>query len=86
MKNKIALYASGVGATLAGLFAATFAHATVLFAVPTSTAPSLTANVGDQLGDSGTLLVIGVVAGIYLVFYVIRQLIGMIPKSRGART
>lgn len=85
MKNKVGLWVSGVGASIVGFGLASFAHAAVLFSVPTSTAPSLTANVGDQLGDAGTLAVIGVVAGIYLVFYVIHQLIGMIPKSRGGR-
>lgn len=85
MKNKIALWLSGAGAVIAGLVTAASSHAAVLFTVPTSTAPSLTANVGDQLGDSGTLLVLGVIAGIYLVFYVIHQLLGMIPKSRGRR-
>lgn len=83
--NKIKIWVAGVGATIAGLAVSSFAHASVLFSVPTSTAPSLTANVGDQLGDSGTLAVIGVVAGIYLVFYVIHQLIGMVPKGRGGR-
>lgn len=86
MKNKILSYSSGIFAAVAGFLAlAGTTHAAVLFAVPTSTASSLTANVGDQLGDPGTLLVIGVVAGIYLVFYVIAKLIGMIPKHGGRR-
>ena len=85
MKNKLGLWLSGAGAAIVGFGMAAFAHASVLFSVPTSTAPSLTANVGDQLGDAGTLAVIGVVAGIYLVFYVIHQLIGMVPKGRSGR-
>lgn len=86
MRNKLAIWATGAAATLVGFAAASMAHASVLFEVPTSTAPSLTANVGDQLGDTGTLAVIGVIAGIYLVFYVIRQLLSMIPKSHGKKS
>lgn len=85
--KKIAMYASGVGATLAGVLMTVAAHAQeAFFTVPTSTASSLTANVGSQLGDAGTLLVIGVAAGIPLAFYVIHQLIGLVPKSRGRRS
>jgi hypothetical protein len=86
MKNKLFLYGATITATLTGLVMAATTHAAVLFAVPTSTAPSLTANVGDQLGDTGTLAVIGVVAGIYLVFYVISQLISLVPKKGGRRS
>ena len=85
--KKVQLWLTGVGATVAGLAMSVAAHAqTAFFSVPTSTAPSLTANVGAQLGDSGTLLVIGVAAGIPLAFYVIHQLIGLLPKSRGRRS
>ena len=84
--KKFAMYASGVGATLAGVLMTVAAHADAFFEVPTSTASSLTANVGSQLGDAGTLLVIGVAAGIPLAFYVIHQLIGLLPKSRGRRS
>ena len=77
---------SGVVAVL-GASATTFAaHAQTAFAViPTSTAPSLTADIGAQFSDPGTLLVIGLAAGIPLTFYVIHQLIGLLPKSRGRR-
>ncbi len=63
------------------------AHAQTAFAVvPTSTAPALTADIGAQFADPGTLLVIGLAAGIPLTFYVIHQLIGLLPKSRGRRS
>jgi hypothetical protein len=84
--KKISLYMSGAGAAIAGMALTLAAHADAFFQVPTSTAPSLTANVGSQLGDAGTLLVIGVAAGIPLAFYVIHQLIGLLPKSRGRRS
>jgi hypothetical protein len=84
MKNiytKLAIVgaAVGYGLTYAGVFAASF------FTVPTSTASSLTASVGDQIGDAGTLLVIALAAGIPLAFYVIHQLIGLVPKGRAGR-
>jgi hypothetical protein len=83
--KKFAMWASGAGAVVASFVLATAANAQAFFEVPTSTASSLTANVGSQLGDAGTLLVIGVAAGIPLAFYVIHQLIGLLPKSRGRR-
>ena len=80
------LWLTGVGATIAGLAFTVAANAqSAFFAVPTSTAPNLTASIGSQIGDAGTLLVIGVAAGIPLAFYVIHQLIGLLPKSRGRR-
>jgi len=86
MKNKFYLYASGVVGAVAAFGLSAAANAASFFTVPTSTASGLTANVGDQLGDQGTLLVIGVAAGIPLAFYVIHQLIGLLPKSRGRRS
>jgi NAD(P)H-hydrate repair Nnr-like enzyme with NAD(P)H-hydrate dehydratase domain len=84
MLKKIALWSAGAGATLAGLVAAFAANAQV-FTVPTSTATNLTADVSSQLGDVGTLALIVIVAAIPLVFYVIHQLLGLVPKSRGRR-
>ena len=49
--------------------------------MPTSTASSLTATIGHQLTDPGTLLVIGLVAGIPLTFYVMEQLIALLPGN-----
>lgn len=86
MKNKLMIWASGIGTVAASLLAVAAAHADAFFSVPTSTASSLTANVGSQIGDAGTLLIIGVAAGIPLAFYVIHQLIGLVPKSRGRRS
>lgn len=85
MVKKLAMYASGAGATIASLLMMNFAHATAYFTVPSSTASTLTANVGDQIGDPGTLLVIALAAGIPLAFYVIHQLIGLVPKGRSRR-
>ena len=83
--KKIYSYVGGAGAVIASFAVVTMANASSFFNVPTSTAPSLTANVGDQIADSGTLLVLGLAAGIPLTFYVIHQLIGLIPKGRARR-
>lgn len=40
------------------------------------------ANVSNQLGDTGTLALLGVIIGIPLAFYVFHKLIGLIPKDR----
>lgn len=53
-----------------------------MFTVPTSTADSVLANVTSTLGDVGFLAILGVAAAIPLVFYVAKQLIGLIPKGR----
>jgi len=60
-------------------------HAETLFVVPTSTASQALAYVTGTLGDAGFLTVLVVAAGIPLVFYVAKQLIGLIPKARGRR-
>lgn len=85
VKNNVYKWLTGAGAIVSSVVGAVAAHAQAFFTVPTSTAPSLTASIGSQIGDSGTLLVIGVAAGIPLAFYVIHQLIGLLPKSRSRR-
>lgn len=53
-----------------------------MFVTPTSTTASLLANVTSQFADAGTLAVVVLAAGIPLTFYVIRRLIGLIPKGK----
>lgn len=48
--------------------------------IPTSTPTDLTAQITDQIGDVGTLAVLVLVAGIPLFFYVVKKVIGLIPK------
>ena len=81
--NKVTRWLAGTGAAVGAILGVVAAHAQVAF--PTSTASSLTADVGQQVSDPGLLLVIVLAAGIPLAFYVIHQLIGLIPKSRGRR-
>jgi len=50
------------------------------FITPTSTVPNLLAAVGDQFGDTGTLGVITIAAGLPLAFWVIRKFLFMMPK------
>ena len=56
-----------------------------MFTIPTSTVSELMANVNQALSDAGLITVIAVAAAIPLVFYVARQLIGLVPKARGRR-
>jgi len=56
-----------------------------MFQVATSTANSLLANVSSLLADPGLLLVVVLAAGIPLGFYVLHQLIGLIPKGRARK-
>jgi len=53
-----------------------------MFEVATSVAPSLTANVSSLFNDPGMLLVIAIAAGIPLAFYVIKRVIGLVPKGK----
>jgi len=53
-----------------------------VFTVPTSTASDFLANVTSQVADTGTLAVIALAAGIPLAFYVIKRLIGLVPKGK----
>jgi len=53
-----------------------------MFQVPTSTGAELLANVSSQFADPGTLAIVALAAGIPFAFYVIRKLIGLVPKGR----
>jgi hypothetical protein len=74
------------GAIAAGLPFLALADYTVSpFTVPSSTAQSFLAQVSSQLGDVGLLTVAIVAVAIPLTFYIIHQLMGLVPKSRGGR-
>jgi len=53
-----------------------------MFEVATGTASALLANVTAQLSDAETIIIVALAAGIPLAFYVIRRLIGLIPKGK----
>lgn len=46
-----------------------------------STASTLMANVSDFISTSGVITIVLVVVAIPLAFYVIRKLVGLIPKK-----
>jgi len=84
--KKLYVWGSAVGASLVSFGLVALANAqTAYFTVPTSTAPNLTASIGSQISDPGTLLIVAIAAGLPLTFYVIHQLIGLLPKSRSRR-
>jgi hypothetical protein len=58
------------------------ASAAALFEVPSSTPTSLTASITDTLAEPGVLAVVVFVAALPLIFWVVRRLIGLIPKGR----
>jgi F0F1-type ATP synthase assembly protein I len=52
------------------------------FVVDTGLAAAILSTVTDQFADAGTLLIVGLVAGIPLAFYVIRRIVGLVPKGK----
>jgi len=58
------------------------AAAAALFEVPSSTPTSLTASITDTLAEPGVLAVLVFVAALPLIFWVVRRLIGLVPKGR----
>ena len=49
----------------------------------TSTAPAILAAAESTVSDPGVLEIVGLVAGVYISFYVLRGLIGLMPRKRG---
>jgi hypothetical protein len=56
-----------------------------MLTVPTSTQTAIVSSVSNIFGDLGVLGVLVLAAAIPLFFYVAKQLIGMLPHSRGTR-
>jgi hypothetical protein len=83
--NKAYKWLGGVGATITGLALTLVAHAQTAFVVPSSTASGATAFIGTQFADAGTLTLVAVAIGIPLFFYVVHQVMGLLPKSRAGR-
>jgi hypothetical protein len=53
--------------------------------IPTGLAPSLSSGVSGQTGDIGTLGLIALVAGLPLFFYVVKELLELLPQNRKGR-
>lgn len=52
-----------------------------MITIPVGLETSLLANVGTQFADVGTLAVVALAIGIPLAFYVIKKVIGLMPKK-----
>lgn len=86
MNTKVKGMIAGASALITSLVSVALTHAAAFITVPTGTATSYTAIVGSQFADAGTLEIIALAVGIPLFFYVIHQLMGLLPKSRARRT
>lgn len=53
-----------------------------LFEIPTSTASQLTAYLTGQLGDPGTQTLLIVVASLPVIFWLIKRIVSLFPKSK----
>jgi hypothetical protein len=53
-----------------------------MITVPATLGSALTANITSQFGDAGTLTVVALAIGIPLAFYVIKRVIGLMPKGK----
>lgn len=49
--------------------------------IPTSTIASVFTTIGDQLSDTGTLLILVAVIGIPFGFWFLKKVIGLFPKK-----
>ena len=85
MSNKIKAYIAGASAVITSLASVALSHAAAFITVPTGTASQYTATVGSQFADSGTLEIIALGVGIPLFFYIVHQLMGLLPKSRAKK-
>lgn len=49
--------------------------------VPMALPGAMSDNASDQLGDAGTLLLLGIVGGVYLLFWVMKEIVHIVPKK-----
>jgi len=85
MSNKVKVFIAGAGAAITSLVSVALTHAAAFITVPTGTAAQYTATVGSQFSDAGTLEIIALAVGIPLFFYIVHQLMGLLPKKGGRR-
>ena len=87
MSNKVKVFIAGAGAAITSLVSVALTHAASAFiTVPTGTAAQYTATVGSQFSDAGTLEIIALAVGIPLFFYIVHQLMGLLPKKGGRKS
>lgn len=89
MKNKLYRYAAGaVGAVGAFALSAPAFASTITtgdFTVPTTVPTDMLASVSAVVTDPGLLSIAVVAVALPLAFWIIHQLIGLLPKSRARR-
>lgn len=87
--NKIKLWITGAVAGVAPFALAAAAHASTItagdFTLPTTTPTDMLASVSAVVTDPGLLSVAVIAVALPLAFWVIHQLIGLLPKSRARR-
>ena len=89
MIKKISMWVTGAGAAIVGMALTVAAHAQTVpsgaLTVPSSTVSDLLASVSNIITDPGILGLIIIAASIPLVFYFVKQVIGLLPKSHARR-
>jgi hypothetical protein len=85
MSNKIKAYIAGASAVITSLVGVGLTHAAAFITVPSGTAAQYTATVASQFSDGGTLEIIALAVGIPLFFYIVHQLMGLLPKGRAKK-
>jgi len=60
------------------------AHAAPLFEVPSSTVPSVFANISESFADPGFKLVMVMVIGLPALFFIIKMILNLFPGYRAS--
>jgi hypothetical protein len=83
VKARIYQFSVAVGAVLATFLAAGQAKAAALFTLPAGLIASTTAYIGDFITSTWELIALAI--GLPLAVWVIKVVIGLIPKGRASR-
>lgn len=85
MSNKIKVLIASASVAITSLASVLLTHAAAFITVPSGTAAQYTATVGSQFADAGTLEIIALAVGIPLFFYIVHQLMGLLPGRKVGR-
>jgi len=83
MKNTLKRIGLGLGILSAS--ALPFLAGAQTFDIPATTTNALTANVTSQISQPGVFGLIVLAVGIPLFFYVVHQVMGLVPKGRAKK-
>lgn len=75
----------GLGLGIASASVLPFLAGAQTFDVPATTTNALTANVTSQISQPGVFGLIVLAVGIPLFFYVVHQVMGLVPKGRAKK-